>query len=522
MYVLTPEEMREFDRYTIEELGVLQEILMENAGRSVYSAIKALYGYPLGDASAVVIAGKGNNGGDGLVVARYLSQDVEELFIYLVGKKADLKGSPRRNLEILEKMGIEIIEIDEELIDEELEEEIEENILGADVIVDALFGTGFRGEAEGIYAELIGAINASDAFITSVDIPSGVNSKTGEVVGDAVIADITVTMAFPKTGHFLYPGKLFTGELIVADIGIPRNIAEGRIKRATVEEDDVLEVLPVRLGYEHKGDVGRVLVIAGSRGFTGAASLTSLASMRMGAGLTYLAVPESLNPILESKVTEVITLPVAEKNGSISEKAIDGLLEGKYDGIAIGPGLSRKESAVRAVSRLLEKYCGPLVIDADGVWALKGKLDLLRNRETPPILTPHPGELGHLLGLSPDEVDRNRMEVAVEFAEKHGVVLVLKGAPTVVGTPGGFLWINTTGNPGLASGGTGDVLTGMIVSLLAQGVPPVESAIAGVYLHGLAGDLAAADLSMYSLMAGDLLDYIPEAINYLTSYDEED
>ncbi len=516
MYVLTPEEMREFDRYTIEELGVSQEILMENAGRSVYSAIKALYSYPLEDAAAVVIAGKGNNGGDGLVVARYLSQDVEELFVYLVGKKADLKGSPLRNLEILERMGVEVIEIDE------VDEEIEESILGADIIVDAIFGTGFRGKAEGIYAELIDVINASDAFVASVDIASGVNSKSGEVVDDAVIADVTVTMAFPKTGHFLYPGKLFTGELVVADIGIPRNLAEGRIKRATVEEDDVREILPVRLGHEHKGDVGRVLVIAGSRGFTGAASLTSLASMRMGAGLTYLAIPESLNPILEAKVTEVITLPVAEVDGSISEEAIDELLGGKYDGIAIGPGLSRKESAVGAVSRLLEKYRGPLVIDADGVWALKGRLDLLRNREIPAILTPHPGELGHLLDLSPDEVDRNRMEIAVEFAVKHGVILVLKGAPTVIGTPGGFLWINTTGNPGLASGGTGDVLTGMIVSLLAQGVPPVESAIAGVYLHGLAGDLAAADLSEYSLMAGDLLDYIPEAINYLTRYDEED
>ncbi len=516
MYILTPEEMREFDRYTIEELGVSQEILMENAGRSVYSAIKALYSYPLEDAAAVVIAGKGNNGGDGLVVARYLSQDVEELFVYLVGKKADLKGSPLRNLEILERMGVEVIEIDE------VDEEIEESILGADIIVDAIFGTGFRGKAEGIYAELIDVINASDAFVASVDIASGVNSKSGEVVDDAVIADVTVTMAFPKTGHFLYPGKLFTGELVVADIGIPRNLAEGRIKRATVEEDDVREILPVRLGHEHKGDVGRVLVIAGSRGFTGAASLTSLASMRMGAGLTYLAIPESLNPILEAKVTEVITLPVAEVDGSISEEAIDELLGGKYDGIAIGPGLSRKESAVGAVSRLLEKYRGPLVIDADGVWALKGRLDLLRNREIPAILTPHPGELGHLLDLSPDEVDRNRMEIAVEFAVKHGVILVLKGAPTVIGTPGGFLWINTTGNPGLASGGTGDVLTGMIVSLLAQGVPPVESAIAGVYLHGLAGDLAAADLSEYSLMAGDLLDYIPEAINYLTSYDEED
>ena len=517
MYVLTPEEMKDFDRFTIEELGVLQEILMENAGRSVYSAIKGLYEYPLEDVSAVVVAGRGNNGGDGLVVARYLSQEVDELFVYLIGKKADLKGSPLRNLEILEKMGIEIIEVDE------IDEEMEDSVLGADIVVDALFGTGFRGKAEGIYAELIDIINASDAFIASVDIASGVNARTGEVTSDAVIADITVTMAFPKTGHFLYPGKLFTGELIVADIGIPRSLAEGMIKRATVEEDDVREILPVRLGNEHKGDVGRVLVIAGSRGFTGAASLTSMASLRMGAGLTYLAIPESLNPILEAKVTEVITLPVAEVDGSISEDAVDRLLdEGKYDSIAIGPGLSRKESAVRAVSRLLEKYRGPLVIDADGVWALKGKLELLKGREVPPILTPHPGELGHLLDLTPDEINRRRMEVASQFAVKHGVVLVLKGAPTVIGTPGGFLWINTTGNPGLASGGTGDVLTGMIASLLAQGVPPVESAIAGVYLHGLAGDLAAADLSEYSLMAGDLLEYIPDAINFLTGYDEEE
>ncbi|RKY99404.1 MAG: NAD(P)H-hydrate epimerase, partial [Candidatus Hydrothermota bacterium] len=274
MYVLTPEEMKDFDRFTIEELGVLQEILMENAGRSVYSAIKGLYEYPLEDVSAVVVAGRGNNGGDGLVVARYLSQEVDELFVYLIGKKADLKGSPLRNLEILEKMGIEIIEVDE------IDEEMEDSVLGADIVVDALFGTGFRGKAEGIYAELIDIINASDAFIASVDIASGVNARTGEVTSDAVIADITVTMAFPKTGHFLYPGKLFTGELIVADIGIPRSLAEGMIKRATVEEDDVREILPVRLGNEHKGDVGRVLVIAGSRGFTGAASLTSMASMR--------------------------------------------------------------------------------------------------------------------------------------------------------------------------------------------------------------------------------------------------
>ncbi len=511
MHVLKPEEMRELDRITIENLGVPQEVLMESAGRSVYSVLQSYADVFLPLANVTVVAGRGNNGGDGLVVARYLCEEVDYLRVYLLGDKSSLRGSALLNLQILEKMGVEVIEL------KEVTEEFKEDLYNSNYIVDAIFGTGFKGETEGLYKEAIECINASDAFVIAVDIPSGVNGATGEVKGEAVIADVTVTMAFPKVGHFLYPGKYYTGELIVADIGIPRSLAFGRVKREVIGDEDVLEILPIRMGHEHKGMVGKVLIIAGSTGFTGAATLTSLASMRMGAGLTYLAIPRSLNPILETKVTEVITIPVDEEDGTITEKAIDEIFEKfqDFDCVAIGPGLSRKECARRAVFRLLEKYQGPVVIDADAVWALKGNLDVLKDREVPAVLTPHPGELGHLLDMSPSEVNARRVDIAEEMAQKYKIVLVLKGAPTVVGTSEGYVWINSTGNPGLASGGTGDVLTGMVASLIAQGVQPHDAAIAGVYLHGLAGDIAAADLTEYSVMAGDLLDYIPEALNLL-------
>lgn len=522
MFVLTPKEMAELDRITIEDLGIHQNILMENAGRTVFSILENEMDEPFDDLKAVVICGPGNNGGDGFVVARYLLEKVKKLSVYVLGDKAKYRGAALDNLSILEKLrDFKDFKL---VFPDRMTGDIREDIQSADIVVDAIFGTGFKGKPEGIFWEFIDTINQTDGFVVAVDIPSGVNGYNGETGGIAVDADITVTMAFPKLGHFLYPGKLYSGELAIANIGIPEFLAKGKIKRFTIEEDELKSFFPLRFGPEHKGNLGRVLVIAGSVGFTGAATLASLASLRVGAGLTYLAIPESLNPILETKVTEVITIPVKEKNGAIIKESIDQLFEKDilYTCIAVGPGLTRSEQVKEALFHLLSMYDGPIVLDADAVVLLKDNLDILKGRGVPPILTPHPGELSYLVGLSPSEINRRRVEIAENFAKNEGVVLVLKGAPTVISSPEGCLWINTTGNPGLASGGTGDVLTGMIAGFLGQGLSPLKASLLGVYLHGLAGDIGAAELSMHSLMAGDLLDFIPEALNEFLEEEDED
>ncbi len=517
MHILKADEMRELDRITIQEIGVDAAILMENAGRSVYSVIRELVG-DVGGLKAVVVAGKGNNGGDGFVVARYLYNDDADVIVYLLGQEGEVKGSAKKNLEILKNLGVEIVELQSEDEFTLFQFDVET----ADVVIDAIFGTGFKGDVEGIYADVIDAINDSEGIVVSVDIPSGVNSDTGEVGTTAVTADFTVTMAFPKLGHFLYPGKLYTGELVVANIGIPEDLAYEKVRRLLIDGELVSDLVPLRAGNEHKGELGRVLVVAGSRGYTGAAALASAAAMRAGAGLTYLAIPQSLNDILEVKLTEVITIPVDEDNGTITERAVDELLAGnkRFDVAAIGPGLTRKDNVKKAILKFVREFDGPMVIDADAVVALAGNLDVLKDREIPPILTPHPGEMSHLIDMSPEEIDRDRVDVASKFATEHGVILVLKGAPTIVAMPGGMVYVNTSGNAGLASGGTGDVLTGIITGLLGQGLLPQDAALLGVFLHGLAADIAVEELSEQSLMATDLLDYIPEAYNYLTNYTE--
>ncbi len=517
MYVLKAEEMRELDRLTIKEIGIDALILMENAGRTVYSVIANIFDNVYG-LKAVVVSGKGNNGGDGFVVARYLYNSGANVKVYVLGGMNRIKGPARKNLEILEKFDVDILELDEDTYPL-----FEFDIITADIIVDAIFGTGFKGALKGLYLDAVETINDSNAFIMAVDMPSGVDSDTGAVENTAVSADVTVTMAFPKLGHALYPGKLYVGELLVADISIPEELAYGRIKRVLIDEGLVSELIPLRAGNEHKGDFGRVLVVAGSRGYTGAAALASASAMRVGAGLTYLAIPRSLNDILETKVTEVITIPVHESDGAITERAVDELLAGdrKFAVAAIGPGLGRKDTTKKAIIKFISEFDGPIVVDADAVVALKDHLDILKDRELPVILTPHPGEMSWLVDAEPEEIDRNRVDIASKFAVENNVVLVLKGAPTVVAMPGGMVYINTSGNPGLASGGTGDVLTGMIAGLMAQGLLPHDAALLGVFMHGMAADLAAQDIGEHSLMATDLLDYIPEAFQLLLSGEEE-
>jgi hydroxyethylthiazole kinase-like uncharacterized protein yjeF len=524
MPVVTPDEMRAIDRIAIEDFGIPGHVLMENAGRGTFRVIEELVG-PVVGLRALVICGRGNNGGDGFVVARYLESRGADVTVYLLAEKRDVSGDARTYMEVAERLDIDIVELTDEgqlgLIEVELED--------ADIVVDAIFGTGFKGDVEGIPGAVIELINDSDAAVIAIDIPSGVSGADGSAARASVFADATATMCLPKAGLVLYPGRAQCGEIWLVDIGTPPSALDEReIRTHLVDDYDVLSLLPWTPPDAHKGTCGRVLVIAGSRGMTGAAALTSMAALRAGAGLVTLAVPETLNSILEEKVTEVITRPLPDTgSGTFAASAlgeIRSLLE-EVDALALGPGISTHPETAALVRSLVENVSLPTVIDADGINNLAGSIDLIKGR-TGLVITPHPGELARLLGTTIPEIQRDRIAAARSTAERLGVALLLKGAPTVVAIPTGEAWINTTGNPGLASGGTGDVLTGILAGLLARGLAPHEAAMMAAYLHGLAADLVIAETSEESLIAGDVLDALPDAFAYfhwlLEGEDEEE
>ncbi|MGC8893906.1 MAG: NAD(P)H-hydrate dehydratase [candidate division WOR-3 bacterium] len=503
--VLSPEEMRGMDEFTIKKLGVPDAVLMESAGRGCFAGLTEIYGDMAG-ASVVVVAGKGNNGGDGFVIARYASFAGARVKVFLLGKKSELNGSPKIYAGILEKLGIEITEITGR------NKRIADAIAAADVVIDAVFGTGFSGKAEGIYAWVIEAINASDGFVFSVDIPSGVDGATGRVLGPAVAADATGTMAYPKIGHLIYPGKFLAGELFLVDIGIPP-VLEAVARRWIPEHKDIAGIIPIRVGPENKSSFGRLVIVAGSWQYSGAALLAGRGALRTGAGIVYLAVPESLKPHLVGKLTEAILIGLPEKDGSVAPGGLKTLKELRLDALVIGPGLGRTPGAKKAANEILSGIDAPAIVDADGLWAIAGEIDsLLKKRKSPIVLTPHPGEMALFVNVQPAEIDLGRLRVAEDFvAERDNLVLVLKGGPTIIATRD-TTYINPTGNPGMAVGGSGDVLAGVIGSLLAQGISAENSAVAGVYLHGLAGDLAAERLGEASLIPSDIAEFIPGAI----------
>ena len=514
--VVTPQEMREIDRITIEQVGIPGTILMENAGRGVAGVIQSRF--RVEDLRVVVLSGRGNNGGDGFVTARYLLGRTRDLQVFLLGQRDQVQGDARFHLDLLERAGGIVEEITEDRLTE-----LERAVLSADLVVDAVLGTGFSGdEVHGLYGQALEFVNRSPGVVVAVDIPSGVNGATGRAAPGAAVAALTVTMGLPKTGHFLYPGVLYTGDLYTVDIGIPPAVIRAFGDREVLEAPEVAEMLPWRLGPENKGDFGRVLVVAGSRGFTGAAALAARAALRAGAGLVYVAVPESLMPVMETKLTEAIKLPVPELEGRIVPEAVETLRRTgiSFDAVALGPGLGRTPQVKEFLQQFLDWYHGPLVIDADAFVLLYEDPEHRPLREVPPVLTPHPGELGRVAAMNPRAVDENRLFVAEEQVEHLGGVLVLKGKPTIIATPDGHTYLNLTGNPGMASGGTGDVLTGMIAAFLGQGMEPEEAAAAGVFLHGLAGDLAALDLGEESLIASDLIRYLPRAFREIRAPQE--
>ncbi|HMK60659.1 MAG TPA: NAD(P)H-hydrate dehydratase [Dissulfurispiraceae bacterium] len=509
MKVATSAEMREIDRITIEDIGIPSPVLMERAGTAVAEKVAEI----ITGRKVLVLCGRGNNGGDGLVAARHLHNRGFQVKVVMLAKPDSLSQDCKAQYQIVTNGGLRV--------------EVKQLLSGADLhgalVVDAVFGTGLSRGISGPTAELFRSVNESGVPVVSVDMPSGISSDTGEILGDAIRASHTVTFGLPKRGHFLFPGAEYSGILHVADIGFQPGLLKSDLVRAQlINKGYALSVLPERPRNSYKGDYGHVLIIAGSRGKTGAAIMTAKSCMRAGAGLVTIGVPETLIDIFQTRVTEEMTLPLPDNgNGTLNCAAVDHILDfavQQADIIAIGPGIGVSSDTEAIVKRLVEVSTIPLVIDADGLNAINDGGAILKNAKSPIIITPHPGEMARLMrksGFGILEVEKDRMGTAQSFANDKGVTVVLKGVPTIVAAPDGDLLINTTGNPGMATAGAGDVLTGIIASLVGQGLSSLHSSAVGVYLHGLAGDRAASETGLHSLIASDIIAYLPAAFRCL-------
>lgn len=515
MYLVTASEMREMDRRTIESFGIPGRILMENAGRGAADVL--LRRFSSRDLQRIgIAAGRGNNGGDGFVIARYLAQKGLAVTVYLLATADQVQGEDAAaNLALLSPLGVPVHEItDEDAVD------LHKTTMGHQTHwVDAILGTGLKSDVRGLYRTVIEWLNHSGKPILAVDIPSGLNSDTGQPLGICVQADTTATFALAKCGHMLLPGADATGHLEVIDIGIPPHIIEEvHPLQHRLSADLIRRDWKPRASNAHKGTTGHLLAIAGSPGKTGAAAMTAMSAMRSGAGLVTVGVPEGINPILENQVLEAMTHPLPETSeGSLGGSAfgeITALLSGKQC-LAIGPGLGAHEATGDLVRRVIGESPHPIVIDADGLNSLVGQMEVLRTAEAPIVLTPHPGEMARLTGRTTGEIQQDRMGIARAFAMDHNIHLVLKGAGTLIAHPDGRVFINPTGNAGMASGGMGDVLTGLIAGLITQGYSPEAATHAAVYLHGMAADALADARGPIGFLAGDIVNRIPEEIGRL-------
>jgi hydroxyethylthiazole kinase-like uncharacterized protein yjeF len=510
MKLLTAAEMQELDRRTIEEVGIPGIVLMENAGRGAVDHLCRRFG-DLFPGPVLVLAGKGNNGGDGYVIARHLLNRSWQVRTVVLAQREAVAGDAAVNLKALLNSGGEVVFAGEEgSLSQCLEAQTDRRL-----IVDALFGTGLTSEVRGIYARAIEWANGTGIPILAVDIPSGIDATTGQVLGRCVRAALTVTFAFPKLGHVLYPGAGYVGELATVDIGIPLTLSSGASDRhQLVEAAEASGLLPERPPTGHKGTFGHLLVLAGSLGKTGAAAMTAEGGMRAGTGLVTVACPRAVQRVLEVKLTEIMTETLPGDEGVLSPLAHEEItrLWASKDALALGPGLGQDSGTADLLRRLVRECPLPLVLDADGLNALAPDPSVLLERTGPAaVLTPHPGEMARLIGGTVPEVEGDRVGTAREFSTRFRVVLVLKGARTVTAFPDGRVRINAGGNPGMASGGMGDVLTGLIGGLLAQGMAPEDAAVLGVYLHGRSGDRLLDHLGDAGMAATDLLTEIPKA-----------
>lgn len=497
MKVATGSMMREIDKYLIETLKVPGIVLMENA------ALKVVKNIEIEEIdSCVVVCGKGNNGGDGFAIARHLYVRNKKVEVFLVGTEEGMSDDCRTNYVVLKNMGIKINKIN----NVEDVSELRDSVTRCDLTIDAIFGTGLGKNVEGIYDLSISIINENSRFILSIDVPSGFNSDTGKVMGNCVIASKTITFQLYKKGFLSYGSDKYTGEIIVEEIGIPQFVIDKFHNHEFITDRAMIrDKLKVRDKYSHKGNYGRVLIIAGSKGYSGAAYIAAEGAVRSGAGLVTLCCSEDTQNVLSSKLVEAMTVLFND-----SDKLKD-IIE-KSNSIAIGPGMGNNGDTYDVVKYALENANCPVVIDADGINVLKDNLSLIKNRNNKLILTPHLGEMSRITGLSIDYIQQNRIEVSKNFAKEYGVILILKGYNTII-TDGDITAINPTGSSSMASGGMGDCLTGIITSFVGQGYNPMEAACLAVYIHGYAGDRLSED--MFCVNASHVLESMPYVIKEL-------
>ncbi len=511
MKLSTKQLSREIDRDAIKRFGIPGIVLMENAGRSVASVI--LTQYPSAKKIAV-ICGAGNNAGDGFVIARHLISAGKEVVTYIVEPEDSYKEDAKTNLEALIRIGATVRQLHGKLPE----------INDAELLVDAIFGTGLRKEVEEFYAKLIQFINSSDVPRVSVDIPSGLDADTGKPRGLAVIADVTVTFAPAKLGAFIYPGVDYSGDVYVADITIPKTL-EQSIPLELLTFRKCAGMIKKRTEDSHKGTYGHLLVLSGSPGKSGAAVLCAEAALRAGSGLVTLGVPESIASAVEEKTTEVMTLSLkASQNGAFHSEAYkEALLElnEKKTALAIGCGISTHGNVSKFLEKVVEGCEVPVVFDADALNIISEKPSILTKTKTPAILTPHPGEMARLCKTGTKQVQDDRIGVSTGFSKEHGCYVVLKGARTVISTPEGKAFINPTGNSAMATAGTGDVLTGIIAGLLAQGYDPEHACLLGVFLHGHAADILLEKVGASGFTASEISGKIPDSKNSIASSKEE-
>jgi len=519
MKILTSPQMKAVDRRAIEDLGIIGPILMENAGLSIVQEIRDRFENMLAE-DIVVVSGKGNNGGDGLVIARHFHNQGCSVQVLLLATKDSLRGDAALNAKIAANIGVPIREITTEK-----EWKAARRVLSrCSILVDAVFGTGLTKPAEKLFKKVIEDINASPAFTVSVDIPSGLSSDTYLLIGPCVKADLTVTLAAPKVAHVFPPADEWMGEIVVADIGIPSFLFnDDDLKLELVFGGSVASSFRLRQRNSHKGTYGHLLILSGSQGKSGAAILAGKAALKSGAGLVTVGTPKSCLAVVARGMDELMTEPLPEtSSGTFSAEAVDrslALLEGRT-ALLLGPGISTNESTAAFVHSLLPQVRVPMVLDADALNIVSEDLSVLKKLKAPAVLTPHPGEFSRLLGVSVRDVVENKLELAPKFAREHRIFLVLKGYRTLTATPDGSIYVNPTGNPGMATAGTGDVLSGILASMMIQEKDLLSPVLAAVYVHGLAGDQAAQKRGEKSMTASDIIRCLPAVFKKLGQSEE--
>ncbi len=515
MILVTAKQMQQMDHNTINEFGIPGLVLMENAGRGAVEILTQTFD-PIEDKQVAIIAGRGNNGGDGFVIGRYLMEMGVHTSFFLLSTRDRVTGDALTNMALVERLLPEhpyssMVEVP----DAKAFDQYRTKMLHHDIFVDAILGTGLNSNVRGVFKNVIQALNQTGKPIFSVDIPSGINSDTGDICGTAIQADATATFGFAKAGHFLQPGSQYTGNLDIVDIGIPWHIAQAqRPDLYLPEPEDITDLFSPRPIDSHKGSFGHLLALAGSPGKTGAGALCANAAQRCGTGLVTLGVAQGLNPVMEPLVTEPMTIGLPETaTGGLSIKALALVKEILTDknALALGPGLGTDSDTKELVRELVAACRVPMVIDADGLNCLADDPNILTRAQAPVILTPHPGEMARLTGKTTAQVQADRLGIARQFARDFNVILVLKGSQTLVCCPDNTSYICPTGNPGMASGGMGDVLTGMIAGFAAQGLNPEAATLAGVFIHGLCGDILARNTPV-GFLATDVVTTIPIAL----------